>query len=214
MTEAGLDAAARSLRAWLNRQQFSDLSTPEVTAFFTESVADWATNQGYEVQREVELPTATRQNRTGRLDLQLRHRSGKGRLISIEVDRGTKEWSLEKLVQAAELGHLALWLRWSRTPVTLPIPPTVRLIRAQVLKRTTLTRAKVYSLRPDNCGWQAFDTQQRHRCLDDRPRTSISPASGSRGSPAEQTSMLTKHSGRPVIASPAPEPISKCCPFS
>jgi hypothetical protein len=152
MTEAGLDAAARSLRAWLNRQQFSDLSTPEVTAFFTDSVADWATDQGYDVQREVKLPTATRQNRTGRLDLQLRHRSGKGQLISIEVDRGTKEWSLEKLVQAAELGHLALWLRWSRIPVTLPIPPTVRLIRAQVLRRTTLTRAKVHSLRPDNCG--------------------------------------------------------------
>ncbi|MEW1699392.1 MULTISPECIES: hypothetical protein [unclassified Streptomyces] len=152
MTEAGLDAAARSLRAWLNRQQFSDLSTPEVTAFFTDSVAAWATGQGYGVQREVQLPTATRQNRTGRLDLQLRHLSGKGRLISIEVDRGTKEWSLEKLVRAAELGHLALWLRWSRTPVALPIPSTVRLIRAQVLRRTTLTRAKAYSLRPDNCG--------------------------------------------------------------
>ncbi|WP_372450460.1 DUF4259 domain-containing protein [Streptomyces tagetis] len=91
MTEAGLDAAARSLRAWLNRQQFSDLSTPEVTAFFTDSVADWATDQGYEAQREAKPPTATRQNRTGRLDLQLRHRSGKGRLISIEVDRGAKD---------------------------------------------------------------------------------------------------------------------------
>ncbi|NED17944.1 hypothetical protein G3I31_07220 [Streptomyces sp. SID9913] len=152
MTGSGLDAAACSLRAWLNRQQFSDLSTPEVTAFFTDSVADWAINQGYEVQREVTLPTATRQNRAGRLDLQLRHRSGRGRLISIEVDRGTKEWSLGKLVQAAELGHLALWLRWSRTPVTLPIPPTVRLIRAHVLTRTTLTRARLHSLRPDNCG--------------------------------------------------------------
>ncbi|MFT2015086.1 hypothetical protein ACMA1D_04440 [Streptomyces sp. 796.1] len=152
MTEAGLDAAARSLRAWLNRQQFSDLATPEVTAFFTDSVADWATGQGYEVQREVELPAATRQGRTGRLDLQLRHRSGRGRLISVEVDRGTKAWSLEKLVQAAELGHLALWLRWSRAPVALPIPPTVRLIRAQVIRRTTLTGAKAHSLRPDNCG--------------------------------------------------------------
>ncbi|MCZ1012308.1 hypothetical protein [Streptomyces lydicus] len=77
MAEAGLDAAARSLRAWLNRQQFTDLPTSEVTAFFTGSVADWATDQGYEVQREVKLPIATRQNRTGRLDLQLRHRSGR-----------------------------------------------------------------------------------------------------------------------------------------
>ncbi|MER0241848.1 hypothetical protein AAHZ94_07380 [Streptomyces sp. HSW2009] len=152
MTDAGVEAAARSLRAWLNRQQFSDLSTAEVTAFFTDSVADWARGQGYEVKREVELPAAARQNRTGRLDLQLRHRSGRGRLISVEVDRGTKEWSLEKLVRAAELGHLALWLRWSRAPVTLPIPPTVRLIRAQVIRRTTLTRAKVHTLRPDNCG--------------------------------------------------------------
>ncbi len=152
MTDAGLDAAACSLRAWLNRQQFRDLSASEVTAFFTDSVAAWATNQGYVAHREVRLPTATRENRTGRLDLQLRHRSGKGRPISIEVDRGTKEWSLQKLVQASELGHLALWLRWSRTPVALPIPPTVRLIRAHVLRRSTVTRAKVHSLQPDNCG--------------------------------------------------------------
>ncbi|MFD7747799.1 hypothetical protein ACFV2V_25240 [Streptomyces sp. NPDC059698] len=152
MTEAGLDAAARSLRAWLNQQHFSDLSAAEVTAFFTDSVADWATGHGYDVRREVPLPAATRQHRIGHLDLQLHHRSGRGRPISIEVDRGTKRWSLEKLVQAAELGHLALWLRWCPGLVALPIPPTVRLIRAQVLRRTTLARTKVHSLQPDNCG--------------------------------------------------------------
>ncbi|MFE9429087.1 hypothetical protein ACFYNO_39770 [Kitasatospora sp. NPDC006697] len=79
-----------------------------MTAFFTNSAAAWAIDQGYEVQWEVNLPTATRRGRTGRLDVQLRHRSGTGRPISIEVDRGTKAWSLDKLVQAAELGHLAL----------------------------------------------------------------------------------------------------------
>ncbi|MFI9194253.1 hypothetical protein ACIG0A_33745 [Streptomyces californicus] len=153
MTESGLDAAARSLRAWLNEQQFTDLSSAEVTAFFTGSVADWATGHGYVVRREVPLlSTARQQYRLGYLDLQLRHRSGRGRLISIEVDRGTKRWSLEKLGQAAELGHLALWLRWSPDLVALPIPPTVRLIRAHVLRRTTLTRAKRHSLQPDNCG--------------------------------------------------------------
>ncbi|MGW4254471.1 hypothetical protein [Streptomyces californicus] len=152
MTESGLDAAARSLRAWLNQKQFTDLPAAQVTAFFTDSVADWATGHGYDVRREVPLPPATRQQRIGHLDLQLRHRSGRGRLISIEVDRGTKRWSLEKLAQAAELGHLALWLRWSPDLVALPIPPTVRLIRAHVLRRTTLTRAKRHSLQPDNCG--------------------------------------------------------------
>jgi hypothetical protein len=39
MPEEGLDAAARSLRAWLNSQKFSDLSAPEVTAFLTDSVS-------------------------------------------------------------------------------------------------------------------------------------------------------------------------------
>jgi hypothetical protein len=48
MTGAGLDAAARSLRAWLNRQRFSGLSTAGVTSSFTDSVADWTTDQGYE----------------------------------------------------------------------------------------------------------------------------------------------------------------------
>jgi hypothetical protein len=43
------------------------------------------------------------------LDLQLKHYSGKGRRISIEIDRGNKRISFDKLVRAAELGHLALW---------------------------------------------------------------------------------------------------------
>ncbi|MFI5527680.1 hypothetical protein ACIA8O_03885 [Kitasatospora sp. NPDC051853] len=155
MTEAGVDAAARSLRAWLNRRSFTDLSTAEVTAFLTDTVADWGSGLGYRVHREVDLPSARRGGaggRAGRLDLQLHHRSGKGRPISIEVDRSTKLWSLDKLAEAAELGHLALWLRWSRSPVPVAIPPAVRLVRAQVVRRTSPTLGKVHSLLPDNCG--------------------------------------------------------------
>ncbi|MDX3233793.1 hypothetical protein [Streptomyces sp. ME19-01-6] len=86
MPEAGLDAAAHSLRAWLNTQQFTDLSAPEVTRFLTDSVTLWANRLGYNVRREVALP-ANPDQRQGRLDLQLRHRTGKGRPISIEIER-------------------------------------------------------------------------------------------------------------------------------
>ncbi|MEU2717770.1 hypothetical protein [Streptomyces sp. NPDC007205] len=123
-----------------------------MTSFFTDSAARWANSLGYDVQREVRLPDSiSRAGRPGRLDLQLRHRTGKGRLISIEIDRGSKLWSLDKLTQAAELGDLALWIRWSREPVQVRIPPTVRLIRAHVLRRRSGSQYR-YSLQADNCG--------------------------------------------------------------
>ena len=119
MPEAGLDAAADSLRSWLNSEQFTDLSAVEVTRFFTDSVVRWASSLGYEAQREVRFPDGfcRSDGYRGRLDLQLSPRSGMGRLVSVEIDRGSKLWSLEKLTHAAELGDLALWLRWSGKPV-------------------------------------------------------------------------------------------------
>jgi hypothetical protein len=152
MPNTGLDAAAHSLRAWLNSQHFTDLSAPEVTRFFTDSTTQWANSLGYNAQREVLLPAEPDQHRSRRLDLQLRHRSGKGQPISIEIDRNSKLRSLDKLTQAAELGHLALWLRWSREPVRVPIPPTVRLIRAHILRRHVSNGPDRLSLQVDSCG--------------------------------------------------------------
>ncbi|MFG2333995.1 hypothetical protein ACGFMM_30870 [Streptomyces sp. NPDC048604] len=152
MPEAGLDTAAHSLRAWLNTQHFADLTAPEVTRFFTHSTAQWADSLGYNAHQEVPLPTNRPDGRRQLLDLRLTHRSGKGRCLSIEIDRGTKLRSLDKLTQAAALGDLALWLRWSREPVRAPIPPTVCLIRAQILRRHVSNGPDRYSLPVDNCG--------------------------------------------------------------
>lgn len=152
MPEAGLDAAADSLRSWLNREQFTDLPAVEVTKFFTDSVTRWASSRGYDAQREVRLPDGIRRpdGRHGRLDLQLTDPTGKERPISVEIDRGSKLWSLEKLTHAAELGDLALWIRWSRKPVCVRIPPTVRLIHAQVFPRRSVDKRR-YSLQVDQC---------------------------------------------------------------
>ncbi|MFF1399343.1 hypothetical protein ACFVZD_36790 [Streptomyces sp. NPDC058287] len=154
MPEEGLDAAARSLRAWLNSQKFSDLSAPEVTAFLTDSISRWAEGLDYIPTREVDLPANKHkpQQRRQILDLQLKHYSGKGRQISIEIDRGNKRISLNKLVHAAELGHLALWVRWGYEHVPFPMPPTVRLIRAHVIRRRVARQPDRYSLQVGNCG--------------------------------------------------------------
>ncbi|MEU1458046.1 hypothetical protein [Streptomyces avermitilis] len=152
MPNTGLDAAAHSLRTWLNSQHFTDLTAHQVTRFLTDSTTQWADSLGYNAQREVWLPAEPEQPRPKRLDLQLKHRSGKGRLISIEIDRSSKLLSLDKLTKAAELSDHALWLRWSREPVRVSIPPTVRLIRAHVLRRTVIHGPDRYSLQVESCG--------------------------------------------------------------
>lgn len=153
MPEAGLDATADSLRSWLNSEQFTDLPSVEVTRFFTGSVARWAGSLGYEAQREVRLPEGIRRRGGyhGRLDLQLRHPTGEERPISIEIDRGSKRWSLEKLTHAAELGDLALWICWSRRPIRVRIPPAVRLLHPQVTQCPGDDQRR-YSLQAGHCG--------------------------------------------------------------
>ncbi|GGZ30156.1 hypothetical protein CP967_00015 [Streptomyces nitrosporeus] len=151
-TTTGLDAAAVSLRAWLNRQHFTDLTAREVTQFLTRTTIEWAAGLNYHARREVRLPARPDHPHAELLDLRLKHRSGKGRPISIEIDRGNKLHSLNKLVRAAELGDHALWLRWSHGHVPIPIPPTVRLIRAHVLRRRTPTGSNRISLQAGDCG--------------------------------------------------------------
>ncbi|GJF35186.1 hypothetical protein KNE206_78860 [Kitasatospora sp. NE20-6] len=68
----------------------------------------------------------------------------------VGAGRGNKLWSLDKLTQVADLGHLALWLRWSRSPVPVPIPSAVCIVRAHVLRRTTANHQNRYMLQPDN----------------------------------------------------------------
>lgn len=153
MPESGLDAAAQSLRAWLNREHFTDLSATEATKFFTNSIATWANSLGYRIEREKHLPANDQRpdRHPGRIDLRATHRSGRGRAMSIEIDRSNKLWSLDKLTQAAELGDLALWVRWSAAPIHIPIPPAVRLIRAQVIRRETASAGTRYSLQAERC---------------------------------------------------------------
>lgn len=147
---AGLDAAAGSLRAWLNAERFTDLSAREVTGFFTESVTRWGHGLGYAARYEVHLQAAGK--RVGRLDVRLRHRSGRGRAVSVEIDRGDKRWSVDKLAETARRGDLALWLRWSVGLVRVPVPPDVRLIRAQVIRRPVAKGPDRYTLLVGNCG--------------------------------------------------------------
>ncbi|HEV2347035.1 MAG TPA: hypothetical protein VGS97_23235 [Actinocrinis sp.] len=121
--------------------RFTHLAAPEVTAHLTGSVARWAEQYGYWVQREVPPPGVADR----RLDLRVAH-PAEGRAISIEIDRGNKRWSLEKVVAVAEHGDLALWVRWPTASVPLSVPPGVRLIRLGVIRY----RRRV-SLQPGCC---------------------------------------------------------------
>ncbi|MBF6314020.1 MULTISPECIES: CRISPR-associated endonuclease Cas2 [Nocardia] len=99
-------------------------SSQQATRLITEANAEWARRQGREVEFEVPAmitrPVHGRREVRRRLDI-VCDRGEDLPLIVIEVDRGNKRWSLQKLVAEAEAGNLAIWVRWKgRHPIDVP----------------------------------------------------------------------------------------------
>jgi hypothetical protein len=53
--------------------------------------------------------------------------------LAIEIDRGTKRQSLDKLIAEAEAGALAIWVRWSGWS-SIPVPPSIGLVELRAVR--------------------------------------------------------------------------------
>jgi hypothetical protein len=61
---------------------------------------------------------------SGYLDFILKKDNDK---YALEIDRGNKKWSLQKLVHSKSKGYKPIWVRWC-VPVKMDIPEIVYLI--------------------------------------------------------------------------------------
>ncbi|MFV0126333.1 hypothetical protein ACLGI4_01170 [Streptomyces sp. HMX112] len=140
---------AAELAQWLRRHgAFQRLTSVEVTGHLTSVVTAWGASHGWAARREAGAGiTATARSgrtRTGLLDL-LFHRPGGSRL-AVEIDRGNKRWSLEKLIHQADTGGCAVWLRWDTKPCSVVIPPQVGLVELRVHQHRITDGRRRYSL--------------------------------------------------------------------
>ncbi|MFI9051896.1 hypothetical protein [Streptomyces sp. NPDC053427] len=148
---AGSDAAhqAEQLRAWLKaRAPFHRFQAEEVTRHLTRCVEEWGVSQRWTARREAPScakPAEGRPPRQGYLDVKF-YRPGMS-AVAVEIDRGNKRWSLEKLEAEAANGACALWLRWSARPSTISPPAGVGLVELRVLRhRRPGNQPQLYSL--------------------------------------------------------------------
>lgn len=129
--------AAESLAAWLSTISLAGRSSQQATRLITEAIAEWARRQGWEVEFEVPAlitrPVRGGREFRGRLDI-VCDRGEDLPLIAIEVDRGNKRWSLQKLVAEAEAGNLAIWVRWKGRHL-IDVPEQVGLVDIRHLFR-------------------------------------------------------------------------------
>ncbi|BEL10762.1 hypothetical protein Q0Z83_089530 [Actinoplanes sichuanensis] len=114
---------AAALFARLTAVPRAGLVVPEITALLTQHVVDWASELGWQPEREVR-GRLSRHNRSGvrqgRLDV-VCQRLGPLPPVVIEIDRSGKVWSLRKLLAEVDAGAVALWVRWrGRTQVAIP----------------------------------------------------------------------------------------------
>jgi hypothetical protein len=142
------DEAGASLRAWVERMTFTDLTADEVTDRLVDGAAAWAGTRGLRVYRRaasvVRLPPPYEQQHSV-LDIACAQPDGPP--IVVEVDRSDRRRTLDKLAAEAEAGRIAVWIRWGTGPFTDPPAPVV-LVPVTVTARRRPDRTKVHSRLP------------------------------------------------------------------
>jgi hypothetical protein len=96
------------------------------TEFITSSIESFARGQGFMYEREVFLGLNRKTSgHKGLVDIVIKKPEGTG--YAIEIDRGNKKWSLEKLLHAHSKGYVPIWVRWC-TKINIRIPAVINLI--------------------------------------------------------------------------------------
>lgn len=114
-------AVREALERELTSVPFERLTAPEVTSLLTSRLVAWGLAQGWMVSREVPSRArrgAAERQHHGFLDVVL-ERWGRSPVV-VEIDRGNKTWSMEKLTAEHEAGCVSIWVRWGRAVVNAP----------------------------------------------------------------------------------------------
>jgi hypothetical protein len=103
----------------------------------TERALQWGADYGWHGRREVAGVLKRRGDveRVGRLDVVF-DRPGMP-CLAVEIDRGNKAWSAEKLQAETMAGSAGIWLRWGSSPRRLTPPRLVVLVPFKTTSRKT-----------------------------------------------------------------------------
>lgn len=96
------------------------------TELLTSTIENFASEQGFECEKEVFLGLTRKTNGyKGLIDVIITKPDGIR--YAIEIDSGNKRWSLEKLLHSHSIGYIPIWVRW-HTKIKIKIPSVVNLI--------------------------------------------------------------------------------------
>ncbi|MFF2751746.1 hypothetical protein ACFVVA_40190 [Kitasatospora sp. NPDC058048] len=134
------EGIAESLAAELREHvHFRSLPADRIREYLSRVVGQWATRNGWEPEREA----PAERPEDGEHDLLCRHAALPD--LVIEIERGNRRATADKLARAAASGHIAIWLRWAG-PAPRTIPAGVLLIHLAAVPAARNGDRRAYTL--------------------------------------------------------------------
>jgi|TARA_B100000959_G_scaffold199113_1_gene208322 hypothetical protein len=117
------------LELGLNNLELDAEKASDITAIITDFIYRWAKNNGWNPRLEYYIK-AYRTTKSGRVyqgvvDVYIERFDGPD--IVVEIDRGNKKWSVQKLNYCRIEGLEAIWIKWG-SPISLDIPEGITAI--------------------------------------------------------------------------------------
>lgn len=136
------DDLAGALARHLASVSFAGQDADHVTKLLIDAVADWAKGRGWRVYRRARSVMTIPFGGHSTVDVGIA-RACKAPIV-VEVDRSDRQRTVEKLVAEANVGRVALWVRWGAGEFATP-PLPVRLVACPVLERRGSHGRKLFS---------------------------------------------------------------------
>lgn len=139
---------ADDLTAELAGLTFADLATDEVTGRILQAVAGWGSARGWRVYHRapsvLKLPPPM-DHQHSVVDLAFARTDGPP--LVVEVDHTDRTRTVDKLLQEAAAGRIAIWVRWGTGPFPPP-PMPVQMATLEVTRRSGRRWARAHDLMP------------------------------------------------------------------
>ena len=125
---------ARSLAAWLDRLQFTELPADRATARIIDAITEWGTSQGWRVYRRAPSVFPLPPPLSGNSVVDVACARPSAAPVVVEVDRLDRPRTVDKLLAEAAAGRVAIWVRWGAGPFEAP-PLPVHLVTRPAVRR-------------------------------------------------------------------------------